>query len=598
MSDEKQPAMKVLLSGNQAIARGAYEAGVAVATAYPGTPSTEILETIASYDGIYAEWSPNEKVALEVAMGASIAGSRALACMKHVGVNVAADPLFTLSYTGVRGGLVIVTADDPEIHSSQNEQDNRNYARFAKIPMLEPADSQEAKDFVKCAFSVSERFDSPVMLRTTTRISHSMSITTLAEPERRDRRHELEKQPDKFVMLPRYARLRHPIIEERLRKLRDFAETFEKNEVALKDTAVGIIAGGACYQYAREAFPDASFLKLGMVYPLPERLLRKFAGKVKKLYVFEELDPFLEDQIKALGIEVTGKAVFPLCGEFSPATAEAGIRGSTPPTAPAPEPAALPARPPNMCPGCPHRGIFYTLKKQKLFVTGDIGCYTLGALPPLNAMDTCICMGASIGQAMGIDKALGNEGQGKAVAVIGDSTFLHSGMTGLLDIAYNKGACTVIILDNRTTAMTGRQEHPGTGFTIRGEKTKKVDLAALCGALGVDHVRKVNPYNLDELAAALTEETGRPEPSVIITEAPCVLLRKGSKAAAALFMVHEETCVGCRGCLQLGCPAIEWRPLDAKSGKSHINESLCVGCALCAQVCPKEAIVKTDEQSS
>ncbi len=589
--------MKVLLSGNQAIARGAYEAGVAVATAYPGTPSTEILESIAAYDGIYAEWSPNEKVALEVAMGASIAGSRALVSMKHVGVNVAADPLFTLSYTGVRGGLVIVTADDPEIHSSQNEQDNRNYARFAKIPMLEPADSQEAKDFVKLAFAVSERFDTPVMLRTTTRISHSMSLVTLAEPARREAPNELEKQPEKFVMLPRHARLRHPLIEERLQTLKDFAETFEKNEVEMQDTAIGIITSGACYQYAKEAFPGYSFLKLGMVYPLPSRLIKEFAGKVGKLYVFEELDPFLEEQIKSLGIAVTGKEVFPLCGEFGPATAEEGIRGVTKKSDPGAEQAQLPGRPPNLCPGCPHRGIFYTLKKQKLFVTGDIGCYTLGALPPLNAMDSCICMGASIGQAMGIDKALGAAGQGKAVAVIGDSTFLHSGMTGLLDIAYNRGTCTVIILDNRTTAMTGRQEHPGTGRTVQGEKTKKVDLASLCGALGIDHVRKVNPYDLDGLAAALQEETARPEPSVIIAEAPCVLLRKGGPPPESLFMVHEETCVGCRGCLQLGCPAIEWIPGENKSGKSHINESLCVGCALCAQVCPKEAIIKTHDDN-
>ncbi len=589
--------MKLLLSGNQAIARGAYEAGVAVATAYPGTPSTEILETIAAYEGIYAEWSPNEKVALEVAMGASIAGSRSLVSMKHVGVNVAADPLLTLSYTGVRGGLVIVTADDPDMHSSQNEQDNRHYARFAKIPMLEPADSQDAKDFVKCAFALSERFDTPVMLRTTTRISHSMSLVTLAQPERREGQKELEKQPEKFVMLPRHARLRHPLIEERLQTLKDFAETFEKNEVEMQDTAIGIITSGACYQYAKEAFPGYSFLKLGMVYPLPSRLIKEFAGKVGKLYVFEELDPFLEEQIKALGIAVTGKDVFPLCGEFGPATAEEGIRGMIKKPDHGAEQAQLPARPPNMCPGCPHRGIFYTFKKQKMFVTGDIGCYTLGALPPLNAMDTCICMGAGIGQAMGIDKALGAEGQGKAVAVIGDSTFLHSGMTGLLDIAYNKGTCTVIILDNRTTAMTGRQEHPGTGRTIRGEKTKKVDLAALCSALGVDHVRKVNPYDLDELAAAVQEETGRPEPSVIIAEAPCVLLRKRSAPPETRFMVHEETCIGCRGCLQLGCPAIEWRPGENKSGTSHINEALCVGCALCAQVCPKEAIGKTDERS-
>ena len=581
--------MKALLSGNEAIARGAYEAGVRVAAAYPGTPSTEILENVVRYEGIYAEWSPNEKVALEVGTGAAIAGARALVAMKHVGVNVAADPLFTASYTGVRGGLVIVTADDPEMHSSQNEQDNRNYARFAKIPMLEPADSQEAKDFVLLAFELSEKYDTPVFLRTTTRIAHAKSIVELAEPLRPALPETLEKQPEKFVMLPKNARVRHPVVEERMRSLAAFADTFDKNETDIRDTSCGIITSGVCYQYARESFPEFSFLKLGMVNPLPAGKIRDFARLVDKLYVFEELDPFFEEQIKALGIAVTGKDVFPLCGEFSPTVAMEGISGrqSREPEKPLVE--YLPPRPPNMCPGCPHRGIFHSLSKMKVFVTGDIGCYTLGALPPIQAMDTCICMGASIGHAMGIAKALGEKALGKAVAVIGDSTFLHSGITGLLDVVYNKGACTVIILDNRTTAMTGRQEHPGTGYTLRGEETKSTDYESLCSALGIEHVVRVNPYDLKQIETVLKEEINRPEPSVILSDAPCVLYRRGKKPGDRPLKVIEADCVGCKACLQIGCPAIEWHKQE-KGGKAFINQVLCTGCSVCAQLCNAGAI--------
>ncbi len=580
--------MKVLLSGNEAIARGAHEAGVTVATAYPGTPSTEILENIVQYKEIYAEWAPNEKVALEVGTGSAIAGGRALVAMKHVGVNVAADPLFTLSYTGVRGGLVIITADDPAMHSSQNEQDNRNYAKFAKIPMLEPADSQEAKDFVKLAFTISEQFDTPVFVRTTTRIAHAKSIVELSDPETSAVPDTLEHDPRKYVMLPGNARRRHPLVEERLKKLAAFAETMPQNRMELQDTAAGIVTSGVNYQYAREAFPEYSFLKLAMVYPLPLGMIREFAGRVQKLYVFEELDPFFEEQIKAAGIDAVGKEVFPVCGEFSPTTAQQGISAAT---AAAQESLVdyLPPRPPNMCPGCPHRGVFHVLKKLKLFVTGDIGCYTLGALPPLSSMDTCICMGGSIGHAMGIAQALQDNATGKAVAVIGDSTFLHSGITGLLDMAYNRGACTVMILDNRTTAMTGRQEHPGTGYTLMGEPTKSVDYRALSSALGIDHVCTVNPYDLQELERVITAEINRPEPSVIVSEAPCVLHRRDKTSREAPFAVAAEECIGCKACLQIGCPAIEWRPGEPR-GTAFINPALCNGCTVCAQVCKKDAI--------
>ena len=598
--------MKVILSGNEAIARGAYEAGVVVATAYPGTPSTEILENVARYEGVYAEWSPNEKVALEVATGAAIGGCRALAAMKHVGVNVAADPLFTVSYTGIKGGLVIITADDPEMHSSQNEQDNRNYAKFAKVPMLEPADSQEAKDFIRLAFELSERFDTPVFVRTTTRISHSKSIVELSEPQQRPPKPALEKQPGKYVMVPAHARKRHPLVEKRIKDLEAFAEEFPENRMEIQDTSVGIITSGTCYQYAKEAFPGYSFLKLGMVYPLPKNKIREFAQKVKKLYAFEELDPFFEEQVKALGIEILGKEVFPLCGEFDPGTAEQGIRGLSEEKKKDESLPYLPPRPPTMCPGCPHRGLFYALNKLKVFVAGDIGCYTLACLPPLQAVDTCICMGASIGHAMGLDKALGSAALGKVVAVIGDSTFLHSGITGLLDVAYNRGACTIIILDNWTTAMTGRQDHPGTGMTVKGEPTSKVDYVKLAKALGVKQVKKVDPFNLKMLQTILRREVNRPEPSVIISDAPCVLFRRIEKAGPRpVLYVESSDCIGCKACLQLGCPALEWVTLTQetaaaqpkKKGEAYVNPSLCVGCEVCSQICKKGAIKKRDDRS-
>jgi len=587
---------QALLSGNEAIARGAFESGVKVATAYPGTPSTEILESLCSYQGIHAEWSPNEKVALETGMGAAFGGARALVVMKHVGVNVAADPLFTLSYTGLRGGLVLVTADDPEMHSSQNEQDNRNYAKFAKVPMLEPSDSQEAKDFTKMAFELSEKFDTPVMLRTTTRVSHSKSIVHLTEPSETPLHPKLVKDPMKFVMLPANARKRHPVVEKRMEEVANFAETFPENRLEWGERKIGIITSGISYEYAKEVMPEASYLKLGMVYPLPKGMLRSFASKVEKLFVVEELDPFIEEQVRAMGIEVFGKDVFPLCGELNPTLVERGLKG-LPPLPRGEVFQNLPARPPIMCPGCPHRGIFSILSKMKLFVTGDIGCYTLGFLPPLSAIDTCVCMGASIGHAMGLDKALGEEALGKVVAVIGDSTFLHSGITALLNVVYNKGMVTLIILDNRTTAMTGRQDHPGTGYTLAGEETFQVDLAKLAKALGVKHVKVVSPYQLEATERVIRKEVQRPEPSVIISRAPCVLSRREKKNQEKPFLVETDICAGCRTCLNLGCPAIEWVKEDGVSargkkrkGRASIESFLCNGCTLCAQVCKFGAI--------
>ncbi len=591
---------RVLLSGNEAIARGAYESGVRVACAYPGTPSTEILEALSRYPNLHAEWSPNEKVALEVGMGAAFGGARTLVVMKHVGVNVAADPLFTLSYTGLRGGLVLVTADDPEMHSSQNEQDNRNYAKFAKIPMLEPSDSQEAKDFTRIGLEISEKFDTPVMLRTTTRVSHSKSGVLLEEPALPPVRLQLIKEPAKFVMLPANARKRHPVVEERMEKLAAFAETFPGNRLEWGDSEIGIITSGVSYQYAREAMPGASFLKLGMVYPLPKEMIRTFASRVEKVFVVEELDPFIEEQVRAMGIEVTGKRAFPLCGELNPALVERGLKGQS---SAVPQEAlrSLPARPPIMCPGCPHRGIFSVLNKLKLFVTGDIGCYTLGFLPPLSAIDTCVCMGASIGHAMGLDKALETEALGKVVAVIGDSTFLHSGITGLLNVVYNKGSVTLIILDNRTTAMTGRQDHPGTGFTLQGEGTCQVDLVKLAKALGVKHVRVVNPYQLTATERVIKREVQRPEPSVIISRAPCTLSRREKAFPEKIFQVDSAACMGCRACLRLGCPAVKWVKEDGaapgekkKKGRAAIESFLCKGCSLCFQVCKCGAIKETD----
>ncbi len=590
---------RTVLSGNEAIARGAYESGVKVAAAYPGTPSTEILESLGTYSGPHVEWSPNEKVALETAMGAAFGGARALAVMKHVGVNVAADPLFTLSYTGLRGGLVLVSADDPEMHSSQNEQDNRHYARFAKVPMLEPSDSQEAKDYTRIAFDLSEKFDTPVMLRTTTRVSHSKSIVHQAEPTVPPVKPGLVKDPVKLVMLPANSRKRHPVVEKRMEDLVRFVETFPENRVEWGDKKVGIITSGISYAYAKEVMPEASFLKLGMVYPLPREMIRSFASQVEKLYVVEELDPFIEEQVRAMGLAVEGKSAFPLIGELNPLLVEKGLKKL--PHAAQEAAIKLPARPPIMCPGCPHRGIFAILNKMKLFVTGDIGCYTLGFLPPLSAIDTCVCMGASIGHAMGLDKALGEEALGKVVAVIGDSTFLHSGITGLLNVVYNRGAVTVIILDNHTTAMTGRQDHPGTGCTLRGEETFEVDLTKLAKALGVKHVKTINPYDLAAVERVIKKEVKRPEPSLIISRAPCVLSRRERKVSGKPLAVDSNLCAGCRSCLRLGCPAVAWVKEEGtnatgkkRKGRAVIDEFLCNGCTLCAQVCKFGAIKGND----
>jgi len=580
--------MKEIFSGNEAIARGAFEAGVKVATAYPGTPSTEILENILHYKEIDSSWAPNEKVALEVGIGASFGGGRALVAMKHVGVNVAADPLFTLSYTGVNGGLVLITADDPEMHSSQNEQDNRNYAKFAKVPMLEPSDSQECKDFTLLAFELSERFDTPVMLRTTTRISHSKSIVTIGTPVTGLHAPRLVKNAAKFVMLPGNARVRHPLVEERTKKLSEFGSTFEINRMELRSNDLGIITSGVAYQYVREVLPDASTLKLGMVHPLPFGLIKEFAAKVKQLFVVEELDPFIEEQIKAAGIPIIGKAILPICGELTPGILRKAFRLPEPAQM---ESARLPGRPPNMCPGCPHRGVFYALNQLKAYVTGDIGCYTLGFMPPLSAMDTCICMGASIGNATGVVKVVSEEERKKVVAVIGDSTFLHTGIGGLIDMVYNNAPATLMILDNRITAMTGRQDNPASGFTLMDEPSHRIDIPQLCRVLGVRNVRTIDPYDLEATKRTLEEEMNRPEPSVIVTDRPCVLVkREGVFEKGPVLTVFEEKCTGCRACLKIGCPAIAWKPTDGKKGRAYIDYQLCTGCDVCRQLCKAEAI--------
>ncbi len=599
MSVQAQETLR-LLSGNEAIARGAYEAGVKVAAAYPGTPSTEILEALAEYDGIHAEWAPNEKVAAEVALGAAMAGARALAAMKHVGVNVAADPIFTASYTGVRGGLVIVTADDPEMHSSQNEQDNRHYAIAAKIPMLEPADSAETKAYTKLAFVLSERFDTPVFLRTTTRISHATGVVPLGEIEPPPIPLGFVEEPAKWVMLPVNARQRHAVVEERMRALRDFAETFEGNRIEWGDRSLGVITAGVAYQYVREAFPNASILKLGMAHPLPERLVRAFAAGVGRLVVVEELDPVIETHVKALGIRAEGKDRVPILGELNTRIVRQAVSGEAPPLR---EPASVPGRPPNLCAGCPHRSLFFALNKCRVTVSGDIGCYTLSALPPLKSMDTCVCMGASIGNALGIEKALGPAARGKVVAVIGDSTFVHSGITGLINIVYNRGASTVIILDNGTTAMTGAQDHPGTGKTLQAEATHRLDLPALCRAVGVEHVYTVDPHDQAATEALLRRELDRDAPSVIIARASCVLLPEHRAEKRPTYEVLPELCNGCKACGKLGCPAIEWVPLTpeealaagkkaTQKGIVRINRLLCDGCNLCPDVCKMRAMVE------
>lgn len=576
---------KAILSGNEAIARGFYEAGGGFASAYPGTPSTEILENIGQYDEIQAQWAPNEKVALEVAGGAALGGMRSLAAMKHVGLNVAADPLFSLSYQGTNAGLVIVSADDPGMHSSQNEQDNRWYARAAKIPMLEPSDSQEAKDFTALALELSEQYDTPILLRTTTRISHSKSIVSLNE-RRPFAPKEYKKDFSKTVLLPANARKKHVLVEKRLAALEAYGNTANCNRIEWGDKQLGIITSGISYQYAREVFPTASILKLGMTHPLPKKLVLEFARQVEKIYIIEELDPFLEEQIAAMGIAVEGKNRLPLLGEFSPEIIAAAFGLKLPSGESVLTDVAIPARPPVLCPGCSHRGIFYAMKKLRLTVTGDIGCYTLAAIPPLEIMDTCLCMGASIGYAEGIEKAAGDKMKGKLIGVIGDSTFFHSGITGLLDIVYNQGKTKVCILDNHITAMTGHQEHPGSGLTLKNQPTHKVDIEAICRAAGIKRVVKVDPYKIDETIAVLKQELAADEPSVIIADAPCVI--RARKIFNKPYVVDPEKCIMCGMCHKVGCPAIE----KDENGKTKINELLCIGCDICRQVCKPQAIQK------
>lgn len=579
--------MKRLLIGNEAIARGAYEAGATVATAYPGTPSTEIVSSLAGYEGVYAEWAPNEKVALEVGIGASIAGARTLVAMKHVGINVAADPLYTFSYTGVNGGLVIISADDPGMHSSQNEQDNRGYGRFAKLPVVEPSDSQEALDFTRMAFDISEQFDSPVMLRLTMRLCHSQTMVETGEKQAVELK-PYKKNAAKYVMLPGFARGRHVEVEKRTLKLKEYAETTPLNRMEINDTEVGFITSGVPYQYVKEAFPEASVLKLGLVNPLPEGLIKDFARRVKKLVVVEELEPVIEEQVRAMGIEVTGKEQFTLLGEYSAEYLRQKLNGLGEMEGFGLD-KEVPARPPLLCAGCPHRGVFHVLRKMRLVVTGDIGCYTLGAISPLDGMDTCICMGASIGAAMGMEKARGTDFAAQTVAVIGDSTFVHSGITGLLDVVYNGGTSTVMILDNDTTAMTGHQDHAATGYTITGQPAKKLDLEKLVRALGVEHVRVVDPLQIDELQGALKEELARREPSVIICKRPCVLLDTVPKPIRKIY-VDTDICNGCKLCIRLGCTGVSF--IDEEK-KALINDA-CIACGLCEQVCKFGAIKEVE----
>lgn len=596
MTDKRQ---KDLLSGNEAIARGAWAAGVTFASGYPGTPSTEILENFARYPGIYAEWAPNEKVALDAAIGAAYAGRRALATMKHVGVNVAADALFYAAMTGAEAGLVVISADDPQMHSSQNEQDNRNYAKFARIPCLDPADSQDAHDMMLTAFDISEQFDTPVLVRPTTRISHSFTPVEFLDErlEIAPRVKKFPKTPQKYVMVPANARHRHPVIEDRIQALAAYAETSPLNRVEWRDTGLGIVTGSVAYQHAREVFPNASILKLGMSYPLPMQMIADFARRVKRLIVLEELDPFFEEHIRLAGIPVEGKSIFPLCGEFTPtvvrnAAVEAGLLPAEQFVVPPETPRAMPdvpVRPPVLCPGCPHRGGFWAIKKLHLPVNGDIGCYTLGVVEPLNAIDTAGCMGAGIGVAHGASKASGK----KHVAVIGDSTFFHTGLPALANVAYNNSPVITVIMDNRVTAMTGDQPNPGSGQNLMGETVPRLELEPLVRALGIKHVKRVDAYDEKMVEDTLKAFKKLDEPSVLITERPCALLPEVRKTYVPLEVKADE-CDGCGVCLRTGCPALmKSTEIHAESGRAkvEIDPTLCTGCDLCAQVCPSDAIL-------
>lgn len=570
--------------GNEAIARGAYEAGVKVSAAYPGTPSTEISENIVQYDEIYAEWSPNEKVATEVAIGASISGVRAMASMKHVGVNVASDPLYTISYGGVGGGLVLVAADDPGIYSSQNEQDTRCVARAANVPVLEPSDSQEAKDFVKAAYELSEKYDTPVIVRTTTRLAHSQGTVTLEErAEVPDQPYE--RNPGKFVMMPANAIRRHVFVEKRMKAMAEDGCEFSINRAEYRDPSIGFITSGIPYQYVREACPDASVLKLGMVHPLPRKLIEEFASKVDQLYIFEELEPVIEEQVKSWGIQAVGKEIFTLQGEYSANLLRERVLKQDITLS---EPASVPARPPILCPGCPHRSVFSVLKRLGIHAAGDIGCYTLGAVPPLNVIDTTICMGASISTLHGMEKAKGKDYIKNWVAVIGDSTFLHTGINSLMNMVYNQGTGTVMILDNSTTGMTGHQDHAATGKTLKGEIVPAINMYELCRSLGIEHVKEVNAFDTKELERVVREEVARDAISVIITKSPCVLL-KGNVFPYKCRPV-EDACKKCGMCLKPGCPALTKKP----DGTIAIDETMCNGCGLCEQLCKFGAIERVE----
>lgn len=571
---------KVVMLGNEAIARGAYEAGVKVSAAYPGTPSTEISEYLVRYkDDLYCEWSPNEKVATEVAIGASVSGVRSMACMKHVGFNVAADPAYTVSYMGVNGGMVIVVADDPGLYSSQNEQDTRMVARAAQLPVLEPSDSSEAKEYMKTAFELSEKFDRPFVFRITTRLAHSQGLVALSDRE------EIEDRPyvkdvKKTVMMPGNAKLRHVEIEKRNLELAEAAETLPINTVELNDTKIGVITSGIPYQYVKEAMPEASVLKLGMVNPLPRKMIEDFASRVDKLYIVEELDPVIEEQVRSWGIKAIGKEIFTVQGEYSANMIRTAVLGQELEIA-APKPA--PMRPPILCPGCPHRSVFYVLQKLKLHAAGDIGCYTLGAVAPLSVVDTTICMGASISSLHGMEKAKGKEYIKDWVAVIGDSTFLHTGVNSLMNMIYNNATGTVLILDNSTTGMTGHQDHAATGKTLQGDPTYAIDIPGLCRAIGVKHVVEVNAFDIGTLESAIKEETARDEVSVIITKSPCVLL---SKARKPVYTAHEDKCRKCGMCMKPGCPAMTRN----EDGTIYIDDTMCTGCGLCEELCKFDAI--------
>ncbi|MBO7710446.1 MAG: indolepyruvate ferredoxin oxidoreductase subunit alpha [Lachnospiraceae bacterium] len=582
-----------LMLGNKAVARGLYEAGVCFISSYPGTPSTEITEEAAKYDEIYCEWAPNEKVAMESAFGASLAGRRAFCAQKHVGLNVAADPLYTMSYTGVNAGMVIAVADDAGMHSSQNEQDSRHHAIAAKVPMIEPSDSKEALEYTKLAYEISEQFDTPVLIKMCTRVAHSQSVVETGSRFVPDKPYE--KNIAKYVMMPGNAKKRHPIVEQRTKDLIAYAETSPLNRIEMGDTKLGIITASTSYQYVREVFgKDASILKLGMTNPLPVDLIRGFASKVEKLVVVEELDPIIENHVRSLGLEVSGKDMLPMIDEFSQTLIAKAFGKDTADCYQLDE--TIPARPPVMCAGCPHRGMFYTLKKNKCTVLGDIGCYTLGAVPPLGAIEMTLCMGASIGALHGFNKVRKEESEGKTVAVIGDSTFMHSGMTGLANVAYNQSNSTIIIVDNSITGMTGHQQNPTTGYNIKGDPAGKIDLEALCRAMGFERVRVVDPYDLAQCDAVLKEELAAQAPSVIISRRPCALLKYVKHKAP--LSVNPDKCTGCKSCMRIGCPAISMkaRPDDPDKKMAVVDNTLCVGCGVCSQLCKFSSFESTAKE--